>query len=154
MAPPSIWELTPTHSSFIVPPEKKMLYHKKLLLGWVLTSGNLKHMLTRNLKSVAKRENLEGGIWKFTCCHGYFSVFWIIFRQVLFKFFDPNSDCFARYDAFCSHIFDYACLTYGLSLLKKFEIMEKLYRPTSKHFWKWLVGGCINSTLLILSPKP
>ena len=24
--------------------------------------------------------------------------------------FDPNSECFAKYDAFCSHIFDYACL--------------------------------------------
>ena len=22
------------------------------------------------------------------------------FRQVLFKFFDPNSECFAKYDAF------------------------------------------------------
>ena len=25
------------------------------------------------------------------------------------KFFDPNSECFAKYDTFCSHIFDYAC---------------------------------------------
>ena len=23
--------------------------------------------------------------------------------------FDPNSECFAKYDAFGSHIFDYAC---------------------------------------------
>ena len=28
----------------------------------------------------------------------------------MFKLFDPNSGCFAKYDAFCSHIFDYACL--------------------------------------------
>ena len=28
----------------------------------------------------------------------------------MFKFFDPNSECFAKYDAFRSHIFDYACL--------------------------------------------
>ena len=26
------------------------------------------------------------------------------------KIFEPNSECFAKYDAFCSHIFDYACL--------------------------------------------
>ena len=26
------------------------------------------------------------------------------------KFFDPDSECFAKYDAFCLHIFDYACL--------------------------------------------
>ena len=25
---------------------------------------------------------------------------------ILFKFFDPNSECFAKYDAFCLHVFD------------------------------------------------
>ena len=37
------------------------------------------------------------------------------------------SECFAKYDAFCSHIFDHACLllkAYGLLLPKRFEIME------------------------------
>ena len=29
----------------------------------------------------------------------------------MFKFFDSNSECFAKYDAFCLHIFDYACLS-------------------------------------------
>ena len=24
----------------------------------------------------------------------------------MFQFFDPNSECFAKYDAFCSHVFD------------------------------------------------
>ena len=28
----------------------------------------------------------------------------------LVKIFDPNSECFAKYDIFCSHIFDYGCL--------------------------------------------
>ena len=28
----------------------------------------------------------------------------------MFKFFDFNSECFAKYDTFCSHIFNYACL--------------------------------------------
>ena len=28
----------------------------------------------------------------------------------MFKFFDLNSECFAKYSAFCSHIFNYACL--------------------------------------------
>ena len=37
-------------------------------------------------------------------------LFKIIFTQIWFKFFDPNSECFVKYDAFCSHIFDYACL--------------------------------------------
>ena len=32
------------------------------------------------------------------------------FQSNLCKFFDPNYKCFAKYDAFCSHIFDYACL--------------------------------------------
>ena len=27
-----------------------------------------------------------------------------------FKWFAPNSECFTKYDAFCPHIFDYACL--------------------------------------------
>ena len=35
-----------------------------------------------------------------------FSAFCINFTQNLFKFFDPNSECFAKYDAFCSHILD------------------------------------------------
>ena len=33
-----------------------------------------------------------------------------MFRQILFKFFDPKSKCFTKYDAFCFYIFDYACL--------------------------------------------
>ena len=32
------------------------------------------------------------------------------FQAKCVKFFDPDSECFARYDAFCSHIFNYACL--------------------------------------------
>ena len=28
----------------------------------------------------------------------------------MFKFFDPNSECFAKYDALCSHSVNYACL--------------------------------------------
>ena len=31
------------------------------------------------------------------------------------KFFYSNSECFAKYDAFCSHIFDYACLRRNLA---------------------------------------
>ena len=27
----------------------------------------------------------------------------------MFKFFDLNSECFAKYDTFCSHSFNYAC---------------------------------------------
>ena len=53
---------------------------------------------------------LPRNFWKLTCCNGYFSAFWIIFRQIVFKFFDLNCGCFAKYDAFCSHIFNYACL--------------------------------------------
>ena len=53
-------------------------------------------------------------------------------RQILLKFFDPNSECFAKYDTFCSHIFDYACLR------PRFEIVKKLY--ASKIFLKMAVG--------------
>ena len=28
----------------------------------------------------------------------------------MFKLFDPNSEYFAKYDTFCPHIFNYACL--------------------------------------------
>ena len=53
------------------------------------------------------------------------------------KIFDPNSDCPAKYDAFCSHIFDHACLSrrpkaYCYRRGSNFEIMEKLC--TSKTF--------------------
>ena len=34
----------------------------------------------------------------------------MIFWQIVFKFFDPNSECIAKYVEFCSHIFNYACV--------------------------------------------
>ena len=34
----------------------------------------------------------------------------VLFKQTLFKFFDPNSEYFTKYDGFCLHIFNYACL--------------------------------------------
>ena len=37
-----------------------------------------------------------------------------------------------KYDAFCSHIFDYACLRRKGSLSMRFEITEKLYAFTEK----------------------
>ena len=64
----------------------------------------------------------------------------MIFSQILLKIFDPNAQCFAKYDEFCSHIFDYTCLrrkAYCLS--KRFEIMEKLY--ASKAFLKIKMAG-------------
>ena len=65
----------------------------------------------------------------------------MIFRQILFIFLDPNSECFSKYDAFCSHIFDYACLkrkAYCYRRGSKIEIMEKLH--ISKTFFK-MAGG-------------
>ena len=43
-----------------------------------------------------------------------FCAFWIIFTQILFKFFGPKSECFATYDAICFHIIDYARFKAGL----------------------------------------
>ena len=71
-----------------------------------------------HLELIEKHEKLRRGLGacppeklrKFTCCNGYFGAFWILFRQILFEFFDLNSEWFAKYDEFCSHIFDYACL--------------------------------------------
>ena len=37
-------------------------------------------------------------------------LFLITFSKTLFKIFNPNSECFATYNAPCSHIFDYARL--------------------------------------------
>ena len=65
----------------------------------------------------------------------------MIFRQILVTFFDPDSECLVKYDAFCFHIFDYACLRRrGLLLSKRFEIMEKLYTGTSKTLLKMASG--------------
>ena len=61
----------------------------------------------------------------------------IIFTQILFKFFDPNSECFAEFDAFCLHIFDYACLKRNC-YRRTFETMEKMY--TSKTCLKMTDG--------------
>ena len=70
------------------------------------------------------------------------SAFWIILRQILFKFFDPDSECFAKYDAFGAHIFDYACLRRKAYRSRRGSKLWKncIHR---KLFWKWLMGGCI-----------
>ena len=54
----------------------------------------------------------------------------------MFKFFHPNSDCFAKYDTFCSHIFSYACLR--LTAIEHIRNYRKLY--ASKTFLK-MAGG-------------
>ena len=46
----------------------------------------------------------------------------------MFKFFE----CFAKYDAFCSHIFDYACL--------RLIAIKEVRKYASKTFWK-IDGG-------------
>ena len=58
--------------------------------------------------------------------------------------FDPNSECFAKYDALCSRIFDYAYLRRKTYCYRK---GSKLWKNCihQKHFKKWLVGGCIAS---------
>ena len=53
----------------------------------------LKSHSTAALEAVASREFLKGGTKKALGGGGVINVF-----------------CFAKYDAFCSHIFDYACL--------------------------------------------
>ena len=54
----------------------------------------------------------------------------------MFKFSRPNYKCFAKYDAFCAHIFDYACLR--VIAIVEIQNYEKLY--TSKTFVK-MAGG-------------
>ena len=56
----------------------------------------------------------------------------------MFKFFYPNSDCFAKYGTFCSHIFNYACLRLGLAAIEQVRNYRKLY--ASKTFLK-MAGG-------------
>ena len=46
-------------------------------------------------------ENLHAVVTILVC---YFS------KQILSNFFAPKSEGFTKYDAFCSNIFDYACL--------------------------------------------
>ena len=43
----------------------------------------------------------------------------------MFKFFDRNSGCFAKYDAFCSHIFNYACLWRRLIAIERVRNYRK-----------------------------
>ena len=49
----------------------------------------------------------------------------------MFKFFDPNSGCFAKYDAFCSLIFNYACLRLiaieGIRNYKKIVCIKNIF---------------------------
>ena len=49
-------------------------------------------------------------------------------RQILFIFLAPNFECFTKYDAFCSHSFDNACLRRLRHIvMKRFKIAEKFY---------------------------
>ena len=66
----------------------------------------------------------------------------------MFKFFYPNSECCAKYDTFCSHIFNYACVRRKVYSYRRGSKLWKICMHR-KHFWKWLVGGCIP---LILFP--
>ena len=59
----------------------------------------------------------------------------------MFKFFDPNSECFAKYDTFCLHSFNYACLrrkAYRPSYQRDLKLQKKLY--ASKTFLKMADG--------------
>ena len=58
---------------------------------------------------------------------------------MLFTFFDPNSECFAKYDAFCSDIFDYACLRRKAYRYQKGLNLRKNY-VYQKHFLE-VAGG-------------
>ena len=45
---------------------------------------------------------------------------------MLFKFFDPNTEYFAKYDVFCSHIFDYARLKLKLIAIEEVQNYGKI----------------------------
>ena len=65
----------------------------------------------------------------------YFSAFCVIFTQILFKFFDPKSESFAKYDAFFRRFS--INLSYGVRLTaiqRGLKLWKKLY--TSKIFLK------------------
>ena len=55
----------------------------------------------------------------------------------MFKFFDPKSVCIAQYNAFCSHIFGYAC---SRRKAYRYRGGSKLWKNCihQKHFRKWL----------------
>ena len=53
----------------------------------------------------------------------------------MFKFFDPSSVCFAKYDAFCLHIFDFACLRRKAYRNRRGSKLRKnCLGPHEKHF--------------------
>ena len=67
------------------------------------------------------------------------------FEQILGKFFAPKSECFTKYEAFCSHTFDYACLgrkaycyRKGLKLWKKLHSLNTCFK---------MAGGGMHPTL-------
>ena len=55
-------------------------------------------------------------------------------------FLSPNFECFIKYDALCSHSFDYACLRRLRHIvMKRYKIAEKFY--SSKALIKVTGGG-------------
>ena len=62
----------------------------------------------------------------------------------MFKLFDPNSKCFAKYDAFCSHVFDVRAEGVRLIAMKEVRNYGKIvYVKIIFEMVEWLVRGCI-----------
>ena len=56
-------------------------------------------------------------------------------------FLAPNCESFTKYDAFCSHSFNYACFRQLRHIaMKRFQIMKKFY--SFKRLWN-MVGECM-----------
>ena len=72
------------------------------------------------------------------------NAFSIILRQILFKFFDPDSECFAKYDAFGAHIFDYACLRRRLFALEEVRSYGKTVYIKNYFENGWWEDACLS----------
>ena len=72
------------------------------------------------------------------------NAFSIILRQILFKFFDPDSECFAKYDAFSAHIFDYACLRRRLIALEEVRSYGKIVYIKNYFENGWWEDACLS----------
>ena len=108
--------------------------------------SRLKHRKTLGVRGYAP----PGNFWNITCCNGYFSPFWTFFRQTLFKFFDPNSEYSTKWGAFCSHIFNCACLRLKAYCYRRGSKSRKICIDR-KHSWKRLMRW-IHSFIPFLPP--
>ena len=92
------------------------------------SGGMLPRKIFENLHAVVVILVFFKQVFKKFCLKFWSKWSKIFFKKFCLKFFAPKSECFTKYDAFCSYVFDYACLGRKAYCYRKgSQLWKKLY---------------------------